>query len=458
MGDVEGVVVSTVMRPFEVTAGELARSTQPDRASPSTQRDERLHVDVVVTERIGDTGAIALGTERATVVLTIAGPYSAPRPMRLDELSARISEGHSSIDLLLREGRQLGAEVRDCRDLGPHENRLLLAYGKRPEVEGRQADLDDLADHPVRWRPAPTGCLQVDDEEGRIVSRSAHSRFPSVVTAPAQPWSSAHWTSSLRPTSISRMSIDLNQPWTSARFASFDLETTGTDTDTDRIIEVGIVVFENGEVVERYQQLVDPERELPDVIVDVTGIKPADLEGQPVFAEVVDKVMDLLRGTLLVAYNHEFDTAVLTSELARVGRSEELPPCMDPFPFVYEHFREPGLTRNAKLTTISQHLGIPLGAAHRADHDAEATGRVLLELPNHVVLPDTVAELLQVQRALLRAVTEKFNRFRRNRGGDGRALNSSEILIELGAAYLYGDEADPVRALFSRIPDVRDLA
>ena len=254
------------------------------------------------------------------------------------------------------------------------------------------------------------------------------------------------------------MSIDLNQPWATARFASFDLETTGTDTENDRIIEVGIVVFENGEVVDRYQQLVDPERELPDVIVDVTGIKPEDLEGQPVFADVVGDVMDRLRGTLLVAYNHEFDTAVLRSELARVGQSEELSPCMDPFPFVYEHFREAGLTRNAKLTTISEHLEIPLDAAHRADHDAEATGKVLLELPNHVVLPDTVSELLQVQKALLQAVTEKFNRFRRNRGGDGRALNSAEILIELGAAYLYGDEADPVRALFSRIPDVRDIA
>jgi DNA polymerase III epsilon subunit family exonuclease len=253
------------------------------------------------------------------------------------------------------------------------------------------------------------------------------------------------------------MAVDLTQSWTTARFAAFDFETTGTDTENDRIIEVGIVVFDNGQIVDRYQQLVDPQRDLPDIIVDVTGIKPEDLEGQPVFADVADRVMELLRDTLLLAYNHEFDTSVLSAELARIGKAEALSPCLDPFPFVYEHFREAGLTRNAKLTTISEHLGVTLDSAHRADHDAEAAGRVLLELPNHVVLPERTDEFLQVQRALLQAVTEKFNRFRRNRG-DGRALNSAEILIELGAAYLYGDEADPVRALFSRIPDVRDIA
>lgn len=253
------------------------------------------------------------------------------------------------------------------------------------------------------------------------------------------------------------MAVDISIPWTTARFASFDLETTGRDAETDRIIEVGIVIFDNGEVVQRYQQLVNPECELPDIIVEITGIKPEDLVGQPTFAEVAETVMELLRDTLLVAYNHEFDIGFLSAELARMGKPEEISPCLDPFPFVYEHFRETKLTRNAKLTTISEYLEIPLEAAHRADHDAEAAGRVLLELPNHVVLPEMTKDFLQIQKALLQAVQEKFNRFRRNRG-DGRALNSADILIELGAAYLYGDEADPVRALFSRIPDVRDIA
>lgn len=255
------------------------------------------------------------------------------------------------------------------------------------------------------------------------------------------------------------MSIDLKQPWLPSRFASFDLETTGTDTENDRIIEIGVVVFENGVAVDRWQQLVDPEVPLPEIITEVTGIKPEELVGQPKLQDVVDKVLEVIVGApLLLAYNHEFDTKMLRSNLRRIGHEVELPPCLDPFPFCWEHLREKQLTRNAQLATVCEYLEIPLDAAHRADYDAEAAGKVLLELPNHVVLPESIQDLLQIQTVLLRQVAEKFARFRRNRDGARAMLNAGEVVIELGAAYLYGDETDPIRALFSRVPDVRDLA
>lgn len=250
----------------------------------------------------------------------------------------------------------------------------------------------------------------------------------------------------------------MTQPWAGARFASFDLETTGVDTENDRIIEIGVVVFEGGEIVDRWQQLVDPEVPLPDIITEVTGIKPEDLVGQPKLEEVADKLIEYVESDLLLAYNHEFDTSMLRSNLKRIGRPVELPPCLDPFPFCWEHLREKQLTRNAQLSTVCEYLQIPLDAAHRADHDAEAAGRVLLELPNHVVLPDSLGDLLQVQAVLLRQALEKINRFRRNRSGGRSMLNAGEVVIELGAAYIYGDETDPIRALFSRVPDLRDLA
>lgn len=252
--------------------------------------------------------------------------------------------------------------------------------------------------------------------------------------------------------------IDMQQPWAKARFVSFDLETTGTDRDNDRIIEIGVVVFEDGEVVDRWQQLVDPEVPLPDIITDVTGIKAEELVGQPKLEDVADKLIEYLGSGLLLAYNHDFDTSIVRAQLERIGRSTELPPCLDPFPFCYEHLREQKLTRNAKLTTVCEYLDIPLDSAHRADYDAEAAGRVMLELPNHVVLPESLGDVLNVQRALLQQVEEKFARFRRGREGGRAMLASGEVVIELGAAYFYGDEADPIRALFGRVPDVRDIA
>lgn len=252
--------------------------------------------------------------------------------------------------------------------------------------------------------------------------------------------------------------MDLSADWQRSRIVSFDLETTGTDTANDRIIEVGIVTFEGGELVDRYQQLVDPQRELPAEVVEVTGIQPEELVGQPTLDQVIDEVLARFEGGVLLAYNHEFDIGVLTSELGRLGREVELPPCLDPFPFCWEHIREEKLTRNAKLTTISEYMGIPLDEAHRADHDAEAAARVMLELPNHAVLPTSLRDVLAVQAALMQKLQERFNRQRRMRGGEGRSvLSGGEVRIELGPAYLYGEETDPLRALFQRVPDVRDL-
>jgi DNA polymerase III epsilon subunit family exonuclease len=252
--------------------------------------------------------------------------------------------------------------------------------------------------------------------------------------------------------------IDLQVPWRTCRFASLDLETTGTDVENDRIIEVGIVIFENGEVVDRFQRLVNPGVPIPKVVVEVTGIKDEDVAGAPTLDVIIDEIRSSIQGLPLLAYNHEFDLSILTSEFRRLGEVFEVPPCMDPLPFVWEYLRQPKITSDAKLVTAAAHFQVPLDAAHRADHDAEAAARVMFELPTVATLPDRLGDLLSVQRVLMQKVTDHFNRFRRNPNAASRAnvLGQSEVVIELGAAYIYGEETDPIRALFQRIPDVRD--
>jgi hypothetical protein len=101
-------------------------------------------------------------------------------------------------------------------------------------------------------------------------------------------------------------------------------------------------------------------------------------------------------------------------------------------------------------------MGIALESAHRADHDAEAAGRVMLALPNHIALPASFQDLLAVQAEEARRVAERFARFRRGKESDnGGGFGQKAGTIELGAAYVYGEETDPVKALFARIPDVR---
>lgn len=250
--------------------------------------------------------------------------------------------------------------------------------------------------------------------------------------------------------------LDLSKPWRRSRFAAFDLETTGRDIEKAQIIEIGLVVFEDGEVVERWQQFVNPGVPLPPEITTITGIKDEDLVGQPPLALVVDELVDRLTRDVLLAYNHEYDLGVVRAELARLGRTEQLPPCLDPFPFCWVHLREAGLTKNAKLGDVSEYLGVKLENAHRAADDAEAAGRVLLELANRIVVPERLEELLGLQRALMQQVKESFARFRRRSGGDA-VLSGNDHRIELGMGYLYhAEETDPLKYLFSTIPDIRD--
>lgn len=251
--------------------------------------------------------------------------------------------------------------------------------------------------------------------------------------------------------------FDLKLPWKSARFAAFDLETTGVNVEKDRIIEIGIIVFENEKIIDRYNQLINPEIHIPKEATAIHGIKNEDVADKPTFRELADELIDRLNAQILLAYNHNFDCSVFTNECKRIGREITLPPTLDPFPFVWEHFKNTGKIKNAKLTTIADFLSIPLHSAHRAEHDAEATGHVLLGLSNHIKLPTEIETFLHLQKALTQKVEAYFARFRRGKKKDNLRSFLTGSTIELGAAYIYGTETDPVRALFKMIPDVRDL-
>ncbi len=256
---------------------------------------------------------------------------------------------------------------------------------------------------------------------------------------------------------------DLLAPWAPQRIVAFDTETTGTNAQVDHIVEIGITVFEDGDVVDRWSQLVNPGVPLPAITTQITGIKPEDVADAPAFAEVVERTLDLLGSGVLLIYNADFDIGMLRGELGRLGRSFDVPPVIDPFPFCWEYLRESGLTKNAQLGTCAEFLGVPLDEAHRAAHDAEAAARVMFALRDYGDMPPRLGDLLGLQATLDQRVKERFARFRGRRAGpgDGRSVFAqadANAPIELGSSWLYGDEPDPIRALYSRLPDARDAA
>lgn len=96
-----------------------------------------------------------------------------------------------------------------------------------------------------------------------------------------------------------------------------DTETTGLSTaQGHRVIEIGCVELVNRRLTGReYHRFLDPERDIDEGAERVHGISRADLEGQPLFADIVDELLDFLKDSELVIHNADFDVGFLEHEL-----------------------------------------------------------------------------------------------------------------------------------------------
>lgn len=189
--------------------------------------------------------------------------------------------------------------------------------------------------------------------------------------------------------------------WATCSFVVIDFETTGLDPALDRVLEMGVVCFDDGVMTASQNWLIDPTIPVPETATAVHGITQAMVTGQPRFEEAWSEIRSFLEGRLPVAYNATFDKKFLHAELERMGETtwgEHLPPAMqsdvewiDPLVWAREQFPDKG----ARLGDMCAHLGITLDGAHRAANDAEATGKVLLAISSY--MPATYGELIRVQ-------------------------------------------------------------
>lgn len=159
-----------------------------------------------------------------------------------------------------------------------------------------------------------------------------------------------------------------------ATFVVTDTETTGTKAASNRIIEIGAVKVEGGEITDRFQQLVNPERTIPSRITHLTGITTGMVFDQPTMATVMPQYLDFLDGGILVAHNLPFDLRFLNAECSRLGLDDLPNPTLCSLRLARRLL--PGL-RSKGLSRLAQFYGINVNGRHRALGDAEATGIIL---------------------------------------------------------------------------------
>ena len=147
-----------------------------------------------------------------------------------------------------------------------------------------------------------------------------------------------------------------------------DCETTGTSSAKNRIIEICIHRFEQNRLVDQFQSLINPGCSLPEFIVGLTGIQPAMLTHAPRFAEVADRILEMLAGATMIAHNARFDRSFIQRELQRVDKPANFPILCTValsrklFPKEKKH----------NLDSVAQRIGHVFSGRHRAEGDVLA--------------------------------------------------------------------------------------
>lgn len=103
-------------------------------------------------------------------------------------------------------------------------------------------------------------------------------------------------------------------------FAIIDVETTGGGISGNRITEICIALVKDGEVVDKYTSLVNPERDIPYHITALTGIDNEMVADAPLFHEVAEKVEQFTKDAIFVAHNVSFDYNVIRGEFRLLGQ------------------------------------------------------------------------------------------------------------------------------------------
>lgn len=208
-------------------------------------------------------------------------------------------------------------------------------------------------------------------------------------------------------------------------FAVIDLETTGGNPGSERIIEIGIVLHDGNHKIGEYTTLINPEKEISAFISTFTGITNAMVRNAPKFAEVADTILELLEGKIIVAHNARFDYNFIKSEFRRLN-----------IPFVKKNICTVQLSRKIfpeirshSLGNLCRDLGIQVDNRHRAFGDAAATALLLEKLIRH----DT--------KSLIRELLEDdIQRIHLPKKLDAKIIDT--LPEEVGVFYLHGDKGE----------------
>lgn len=167
----------------------------------------------------------------------------------------------------------------------------------------------------------------------------------------------------------------------SNKFYAIDFETTGLSIENDRIIEIGLVKFENNKITNQFKTFVNPGFSIPKEASAINKITDDMVKHAPMEKEAIDIMLEFLKSMsneeiVFCAHNADFDINFLMSALNRCRVSMKLT-----YVDTLKESRNlvPGLN-NYKLATVANHFSIINAKSHRANEDAMVSGLILIKL------------------------------------------------------------------------------
>ena len=170
-------------------------------------------------------------------------------------------------------------------------------------------------------------------------------------------------------------------PIEEADYCIVDVETTGLSPRHNGVIEIGLVRVSGLKIIDTYSSFINPGKDIPYFITQLTGITNEDVYDAPFFEDIADEITEFIGSNILAAHNLSFDSSFLKKEFIYCGKEplNNLGLCT-----LKLSRRIYPMLRSKSLGVVCKHLGLKNSGAHRALSDSEVTAKLLIKLIKEV--------------------------------------------------------------------------
>jgi DNA polymerase-3 subunit epsilon len=176
-------------------------------------------------------------------------------------------------------------------------------------------------------------------------------------------------------------------------FICIDCESTGLEPEKDKIVEIALARFTFDQILQKFESLIDPEREIPETSQEIHKITHTMVEGKPKIKDVLPNLLKIINGHIIVGHGVHFDIALIAAEAKR-----NQIPCMIQQQLYIDTLRMARLYGESPINSLEklrQHFNIEPEGAHRAMSDVIVNIEVFKYLARPYKTTDQLLKVLQ---------------------------------------------------------------